>query len=98
MAAGRAEAIATASAPVTVFDGTAREASTKFPSVANVSAVIALSSVGFDRVSVALIADPDARAKTHEITVRSADSTVSLRIENAFSARDRKSTRLNSSH
>lgn len=91
MSPAQANELAAATNRVTVFAGTAREASRRFPSVANVSATLSLSSVGFDRVSVELVADPDAAAKTHEVTILSPDSTVRLCIENAFSSNPRTS-------
>lgn len=85
MDAAERQRIGEARRAVAAFVGSARTACIQFPSVANVSAAVALSSIGFDRVHVELVADPAATAKVHEITVRSADSAVCLRIENAFS-------------
>ena len=94
MEADQRREIEQARGPVTAFTGSARAACLRFPSVANVSAAVALSSIGFDRVETELVADPSARAKTHEISVRSADSTVSLRIEKAFSPSNPRTSRI----
>ena len=68
------DTILSLSTPYEAFLGTARTAAIRFPQVANIAATVGLASMGIDHVQVRLMADPNARVKTHEI---SADSTVS---------------------
>ena len=63
-------------APVTVFDGNAREAAQRFPKNANVAATLALAGIGFERTRVELIADPAATGNTHAIEAHGAFGTL----------------------
>src|SRR5258705_10102450 len=71
--------------------------------------VLSLAGVGFDRTRLKVVADPALRFNTHSITIKGKTGTISLRFESVPSPdnpktamlacyRDRKSTRLNSSH
>lgn len=85
MAPEEVERLTTASEPVVVFRGSAREACRKFPASANVSAAIGLSSLGLDAVEVELSGDPHATAKTHEIVAVSPESSIFITVENQIS-------------
>jgi aspartate dehydrogenase len=85
MAPDQVERIRSATGPIVVFTGTAREASRQFPSVANVAATIGLCSLGLDRVNAELVADPTATVKRHEIEAVADESMCRIVIENAFS-------------
>ena len=55
--------------PLVVFEGTAREAVSRFPQNINVAATVALAGVGFDRTRVKIIADPGMTRNYHELIV-----------------------------
>ena len=55
--------------PTIIFTGTAREAIARYPKNMNVSIVLALAGIGFDRTMVQLVADPFATENIHEITI-----------------------------
>merc|ERR1712007_279240 len=68
-----AEAVADLDAltePVVIFEGFAREAATKFPKNANISASLALATVGLDRLSVRLVADPTISGPMQQISFK----------------------------
>jgi len=70
------------SAPLKVFDGTAREAAAGFPANLNVAAALGLAGLGPDRTHVEIWADPGVTRNTHEISVKSDSADFSMKIEN----------------
>ena len=66
--------------PTTFFVGDARHAAMIFPQNANVAAVVALASIGFDRTQVTLTADPSATGNTHGIHAKGNFGEVTLAI------------------
>ncbi|MFC2968910.1 aspartate dehydrogenase [Acidimangrovimonas pyrenivorans] len=72
----------TLSAPVTFFEGSAREAGAAFPQNANVTVITALAGLGLDRTRVAMTADPGAVLNAHRIVARGAFGKLDMRIEN----------------
>jgi aspartate dehydrogenase len=77
--------LAEASGPVLAFSGTAREAVRLFPQSANLSGLLALATLGFERVGVEIWGDPDLDGARHEITARGAAGTYSVSIQNRLS-------------
>ena len=53
-----------------VYSGTAREAVKLFPQNINIAATIAILGVGFDRTTVTIVLDPDAKTNDHELIVK----------------------------
>jgi len=70
-------------APAVFFTGTARRTAADFPKNANVVAALALAGGGFDRMTVALVADPKVSGNTHSYEVISPVCTYRITIENA---------------
>ena len=73
--------LATLKTATLVFSGTGRQAALAFPKNANVVAALALAGGGFDRMTVELIADPQAQANQHSYSVVSPHCRYSMTIE-----------------
>ncbi len=56
--------------PVVVFEGTVREAAQRYPESANVCAALGFATLGLDKATAMLIANPDADAVTHQIFLK----------------------------
>ena len=65
-----------------IFEGNAYEASEGFPANVNVAATLSLAGIGGKETRVEVWADPEAKGNMHEITVKSAYSTMTTKIEN----------------
>jgi aspartate dehydrogenase len=76
------------------FRGSAREAARRFPANANVAAILALAGIGFERTSVALVADPATTQNCHHLTARGDFGTLNVMIENRPFAANPKSSEL----
>ncbi|MFP4170376.1 MAG: aspartate dehydrogenase [Methanomassiliicoccales archaeon] len=53
-----------------IFEGTAREATTRFPRNMNVAATLSLLGVGFDDTKVRIICDPEVESNQHRVVVK----------------------------
>jgi aspartate dehydrogenase len=67
-------------APLKVFEGTAREAIKGFPANVNVAVALSLAGIGADRTRVEIWADPSVTRNTHTIEVRSDSSNLTMTI------------------
>lgn len=70
------------SAPLKVFEGTAREGAAGFPANVNVAAALGLAGIGPDRTTLEIWADPALDRNTHRIEVEADSARFSLSIEN----------------
>ena len=65
-----------------VFEGKATEAIQQFPKNMNVSIVLALAGIGFDKTQVTLVADPHIAQNIHEIEIIGDFGEATLTIKN----------------
>jgi aspartate dehydrogenase len=69
-------------APLKIFDGTAREAAKGFPTNLNVAVALSLAGIGPDRTRVQIWVDPTLTRNMHQIEVDSDSARFSMSIEN----------------
>jgi aspartate dehydrogenase len=79
---------------VNVFTGTARDATRLFPANANVAATLGFRSVGLDRTTMIIDADPNATSTTHKITLVAELGRYELLFVNTPSTSNPKSSEL----
>lgn len=79
-------------APMTVFEGSAREAVAAFPANVNVAAALSLAGIGPDRTRVRLVADPAATVNSHEIYAKGSFGELTTIMRNRPSPRNPKSS------
>lgn len=72
----------TPEAPITLFEGSAREAAKLFPQNLNVAATIALAGAGMDNTRVRVVVDPTAKGNIHSITATGSFGSLSTQIIN----------------
>lgn len=82
----------TIDAPITLLEGTAREAAARFPANLNVAATLAIAADGFEAVQVRVVADPHVDSNCHIVTVSSAAGTMRAEISNRPSPANPKSS------
>ena len=80
--------------PITLFEGSARDAVRRFPQNINVAATLSLSGIGFDRTLVKIVVDPDATRNTHKIIVRGKFGKLSCEVDNVPSPTNPKTSYL----
>lgn len=69
-------------APLKVFDGSARDGAKGFPANVNVAAALSLAGIGPDRTRLQIWADPTVTRNTHTITVDADTVRFTMTIEN----------------
>ena len=69
-------------APVTLFEGPAREGVPHFPQNVNIAAVLSLAGIGWDRTRLKVVADPALRVNTHTIIVAGRSGRFTVVMEN----------------
>jgi len=70
------------SAPLKIFEGTAREAAKGFPANLNVAVALSLAGIGPDRTMLEIWADPALTRNVHRVEVDSDAARFSMSIEN----------------
>ncbi|HUZ75031.1 MAG TPA: aspartate dehydrogenase [Stellaceae bacterium] len=76
-------------APLKVFEGTAREGARGFPANVNVAAALALAGIGPDRTRLEIWADPGVTRNTHSIELEADSASLRMTIENVPSENPR---------
>jgi aspartate dehydrogenase len=80
--------------PTVVFEGTASEAATNFPSNVNVAMTLSLAGIGKNETSVTIIADPEIQRNTHSIRVSGEAGTLDTTVANEPSPNNPKTSYL----
>jgi aspartate dehydrogenase len=70
------------SAPLKLFEGSAREGAAGFPANVNVAAALGLAGIGPDRTRLEIWADPSLSRNTHTIKVEADSARFEMTIEN----------------
>lgn len=65
-----------------LFEGSAREAASRYPANLNVAATLALAGIGFDETRVVVALDPEAGGNTHAVAVTSEYGTLEVTVRN----------------
>lgn len=90
----RGISVAGLKAPLTVFEGSARDAVKAFPKSVNVAATISLAGVGLDKTKVRVVADPSLNRNIHELQVRGEAGEFTIRTQNVPSPQNPKTSYL----
>ncbi len=81
-------------APITIFEGCARDAVRLFPQNINVAATLSLSGIGFDQTLVKIIVDPNATKNTHKLIARGKFGELTCEVANVPSPTNPKTSYL----
>ena len=82
------------SSPITIFEGTAKEAVSLFPANINVAALLSLTGLGSEKTDVKIVADPDTDKNTHHIEAAGNFGKMTFTIENFPDPNNPKTSRL----
>jgi aspartate dehydrogenase len=69
-------------APLTLFEGSAREGVPHFPQNVNIAAILSLGGIGADRTRLKVVADPALTLNTHTIRVSGRSGRFTVVLEN----------------
>ncbi len=75
-----------------VFEGSAKEAVRKFPKNINVSAILSIAGIGFDKTNVRIVADPDVERNSHRVIVSGDFGCLESVVENVPNPRNPRSS------
>jgi len=79
-------------APLTLYEGDARGAASRYPANLNVAATLALAGRGFEGTQVRVVVDPAVARNTHTITVESELGTMTISLSNRPAVTNPKSS------
>ena len=77
-----------------IFEGSAKDAVSLFPSNINVAALVSLSGIGSEKTRVKIVADPDTDKNTHHIEASGTFGKMTFTIENVPDPNNPKTSRL----
>jgi aspartate dehydrogenase len=77
-----------------IFEGTAKEAVSLFPTNINVAALLSLTGIGSERTNVKIVADPNTDKNTHHIEAEGKFGKMTFTIENYPDENNPKTSRL----
>jgi aspartate dehydrogenase len=80
--------------PLTLFEGTAREAALNFPQNANVAATIAFAGLGLDATQVRLVADPAVSTNEHSFQAQGAFGSLDFTVRGKVAPQQPKTSML----
>lgn len=81
-------------APLKIFEGSARDGARGFPANVNVAAALSLAGIGPDRTRLEIWADPAVTRNTHRIRIDADSACFEMTIENVPSAENPRTGRI----
>jgi len=78
--------------PTVVFEGFAKEAVKQFPKNINVSAILSIAGIGFEKTKVRIIADPNVQRNSHRVIVSGSFGRLESVVENVPNPRNPRSS------
>jgi len=86
--------VANLSAPLKIFEGSARDGAKGFPANVNVAAALSLAGIGPDRTRLEIWADPDISRNLHRIKVEADSARFEMTIENVPSGENARTGKI----